>query len=263
AILEPRDCRLVVIGLGPRDFLSLLRVFGAATGCAGPAFDRDWHLCLSWRLAPAEDCGCRGSLSGSAGSDARTAARGVKSATGPAAPDHARPSRPARASLSDRSSQMIHFPAFDEFCSLARDFDLVPIYRQLTGDTLTPVSAFCKIQQDDWSFLFESVVGGERLGRYSFLGSGPFLRLQARDQRVSIERLNPARPSGSWKREELTAPDPLKTLESELNRARAPHVSGLPRFSGGAVGYAGYDTVRYTERLLHPPPDDRDLPDLC
>src|SRR5262249_58846759 len=67
----------------------------------------------------------------------------------------------------------------------------------------------------------------------------------------------------AWKHEELTAPDPLKTLESELGRVRAPHVPGLPRFSGGAVGYAGYDTVRYSERLRHPPPDDRDLPDLC
>jgi len=158
---------------------------------------------------------------------------------------------------------MIHYPALDEFRALARDFDLVPIYRQLTGDTLTPVSAFCKIQQNDWSFLFESVVGGERLGRYSFLGSGPFLRLQARDRRVSIERLDPAQPLGSWKHEELTALDPLTTLENELRRARAPHVAGLPRFCGGAVGYAGYDTVRYAERLRHPPPDDRDLPDLC
>jgi anthranilate synthase component 1 len=156
---------------------------------------------------------------------------------------------------------MIHYPAFDEFRSLARDFDLVPIYRQLTGDTLTPVSAFCKIQQDDWSFLFESVVGGERLGRYSFLGSGPFLRLQAHHRRVSIERMDTGQP-GSWKRQELTCDDPLQALENELRRARAPQVHGLPRFCGGAVGYAGYDTVRYAERLPHPPPDDRGLPDL-
>src|ERR1700751_2408771 len=122
---------------------------------------------------------------------------------------------------------MRYRPSLDEFKELARTASLIPVYRQLIGDTLTPVSAFCKIQQDDWSFLFESVVGGERLGRYSFLGSGPFLRLQARDRRVSIERLDPARPSGTWKHEELTAPDPLKTLQSELCRARAPHVSGL------------------------------------
>jgi anthranilate synthase component 1 len=89
------------------------------------------------------------------------------------------------------------------------------------------------------------------------------LRLRARDRQVSIERLDPAQPSGSWKQEELTAEDPFKTLQSELCRTRAPHVPGLPRFSGGAVGYAGYDTVRYAERLRHPPPDDRDLPDLC
>src|SRR5437660_7251230 len=158
---------------------------------------------------------------------------------------------------------MRYRPAPEQFGELARGHSLVPVCRQLVGDTLTPVTAFRKIQQDGWSFLFESVVGGERLGRYSFLGSGPFLRLQAHDRQVSIERLDSARPSGSWKHEELTAPDPLKALESELSRARAPHVPGLPRFSGGAVGYAAYDTVRYVERLGNPPPDDRDLPDLC
>src|SRR5262245_57263244 len=81
---------------------------------------------------------------------------------------------------------MRHRPTFEQFAELARTASLVPVYRQLVGDTLTPVSAFCKIQEGDWAFLFESVVGGERLGRYSFLGSGPFLRFQAFDRRVSI-----------------------------------------------------------------------------
>src|SRR5438067_5547928 len=81
---------------------------------------------------------------------------------------------------------MRYHPPFDEFVRLAGQWNLVPIYRQLTGDTLTPVSAFCKIQEGDWAFLFESVVGGERLGRYSFLGSGPFLRFQAHDREVTV-----------------------------------------------------------------------------
>src|SRR5262249_46131742 len=145
---------------------------------------------------------------------------------------------------------------------------LVPVYRQLVGDTLTPVSAFCKIQEGDWAFLFESVVGGERLGRYSFLGSGPFLRFQAFGNRVQIQEAAPAEARSG--RRPLTAPvnefdhsDPLRLLEEKLASYRAPHVAGLPRFSGGAVGYAGYDTVRYVERLPNPPPDDRHLPDLC
>jgi anthranilate synthase component 1 len=150
----------------------------------------------------------------------------------------------------------MHRPTLDEFVKLAGKHSLVPVYRQLVGDTLTPVTAFGKIQEGDWSFLFESVIGGERLGRYSFLGAGPFLRFQAWDRRVEIE------DATTGKVERLTHPDPLKLLEDWLTKYRAPHLAGLPRFCGGAVGYAGYDTVRYVEKLDKPPPDDRGLPDL-
>jgi anthranilate synthase component 1 len=156
---------------------------------------------------------------------------------------------------------MGHRPSLEEFLELARRHSLVPVYRQLVGDTLTPVTAFCKIQEGDWSFLFESVIGGERLGRYSFLGSGPFLRFQAYDRRVQLQETPPGqRPAPV---QELEHPDPLRLLEEKLAAYRTPNLPGLPRFCGGAVGYAGYDTVRYVERLPHPPPDDRHLPDLC
>jgi anthranilate synthase component 1 len=155
---------------------------------------------------------------------------------------------------------MRHRPTFEEFVELARAATVVPVYRQLIGDTLTPVSAFCKIQEGDWAFLFESVVGGERLGRYSFLGSGPFLRFQAHDRRVLIQAEPPA-GTGKWQEQEHA--DPLRLLEERLNAYRAPQLPGLPRFCGGAVGYAGYDSVRYAEHLPNPPLDDRGLPDLC
>src|SRR5438105_11314915 len=151
---------------------------------------------------------------------------------------------------------MRYRPSFEEFAALARGASLVPVYRQLVGDTLTPVTAFCMLQEGDWSFLFESVVGGERLGRYSFLGSGPFLKFQAFDRRVVLQE--PGKPPA-----EFEHPDPLRLLEEKLAACRAPQVLGLPRFSGGADGYAGYDAVRYVERLPNPPPDDRGLPDLC
>src|SRR5712691_7934181 len=160
---------------------------------------------------------------------------------------------------------MQHRPSFAEYAELARNASVVPIYRQLIGDTLTPVSAFCKIQEGDWSFLFESVVGGERLGRYSFLGSGPFLRFQAYENRVQLVEA-PVQESGrpaAPKLTELEHPDPLRLLEEKLAVYRAPHLPGLPRFCGGAVGYAAYDSVRYVERLPNPPADDRHLPDLC
>src|SRR5262245_49085358 len=157
---------------------------------------------------------------------------------------------------------MRYHPTFEEFADLARRYSLVPVYRQLVGDTLTPVSAFCKIQEGDWAFLFESVIGGERLGRYSFLGAGPFLRFEAYDRRVQIQEF----PSGEARPRPPVSfehPDPLRLLEEKLAAYRAPSLPGLPRFCGGAVGYAGYDAVRYVERLPQPPPDDRQLPDLC
>src|ERR1700719_1697772 len=114
---------------------------------------------------------------------------------------------------------MRYRPTFEEFVELSRQASLVPVYRQLIGDSLTPVSAFCKIQEGDWAFLFESVVGGERLGRYSFLGSGPFLRFEAFDRRTVVQ-------VGRGPKQEATHPDPLRKLEEILTAYRAPHVAG-------------------------------------
>src|SRR5438105_3632757 len=100
---------------------------------------------------------------------------------------------------------MPYRPTFDEFVELARDAGLVPVYRQLLGDALTPVSAFCKIQDGDWAFLFESVIGGERLGRYSFLGAGPFLRFQAFDRKVQVHTEDAV--TGAPRSEEFEHPD--------------------------------------------------------
>src|SRR5438445_11755306 len=132
---------------------------------------------------------------------------------------------------------MRYYPAFEEFVELARGNTVVPVYRQLVGDTLTPVSAFCKIQEGEWAFLFESVVGGERLGRYSFLGSGPFLRFEAFGNRVRVQERAPGSPDRPFVREQ-EHPDPLRLLEERLGAYRAPHLPDLPRFCGGAVGYA-------------------------
>src|SRR5450755_4917897 len=105
---------------------------------------------------------------------------------------------------------MRHQPDLNNFLELAKTHRLVPIYRQLVGDTLTPVTAFHKIREGNWSFLFESVIGGERLGRYSFLGSGPFLIFTARGRAVRIE------DRGAGPVEELTHDDPLRLLEETL-----------------------------------------------
>ncbi|WP_149109424.1 anthranilate synthase component I [Limnoglobus roseus] len=151
---------------------------------------------------------------------------------------------------------MKYRPSFDEFAALAQSHTVVPVYRQLVGDTLTPVSAFRAIAaKDDWAFLFESVVGGERIGRYSFVGADPFERFESYEQILTTTR--------NGEKHCTTVPDPLKSLETHVAQFRAPHLPGLPRFVGGAVGYASYDAVRYVERLPNAPKDDRRIPDLC
>src|SRR5579864_6451671 len=113
---------------------------------------------------------------------------------------------------------MRYLPTLEEFVELARNASVVPVYRQLIGDTLTPVSAFCKIQEGEWAFLFESVVGGERLGRYSFLGAGPFLRFQAFGRKVIIH-------DAAGRVQECEHADPLRLLEEKLASYRAPHLA--------------------------------------
>lgn len=148
----------------------------------------------------------------------------------------------------------MHSPTLDEFRAAATQGRLIPVYRRLYSDTLTPVSAFCKAGWEGESFLFESVVGGEKVGRYSFLGGNPFQRIDAfgRDVEISCD--------GETTR--MTVDDPLVTLGEMISNYRSIPHPGLPRFLGGAVGFAGYDVVRYTEHLPHPPEDDRQLPDL-
>ena len=154
----------------------------------------------------------------------------------------------------------MHHPEFEHFLALARRSSVVPIYRRLISDTLTPVSAFLRLNTQESSFLFESVVGGEKVGRYSFVGSEPFLHFEAYGSDVRVTGNSVV---AGPKRGADEAADPLEQLGTLLKRFRAEHVSGLPRFCGGAVGYIGYDAVRYTERLPNAPPDDRGLPDLA
>jgi len=150
-----------------------------------------------------------------------------------------------------------YHPSFEDFSRLVGSASCIPVYRQLTGDGLTPVSAFRRIERAAPSFLFESVIGGEKVGRFSFLGTEPFLRFEARGSEVTIT------PSDEPERaRRFTARDPFLDLEKLIDRYHAVPSKGLPRFTGGAVGYASYDAVRYTENLPHAPADDRGLPDL-
>jgi anthranilate synthase component 1 len=149
---------------------------------------------------------------------------------------------------------MPHSPDFEAFHRLADGHQLVPVYRRILSDALTPVTAFHLLDRGEQACLFESVIGGEKVGRYSFLAVEPFWELVAHGTQVTV------RGEGGTQRFESR--DPLDELRQRLAAFRAVHLPELPPFEGGAIGYAGYDVVRYVENLPHPPPDDRHLPDL-
>jgi anthranilate synthase component 1 len=161
--------------------------------------------------------------------------------------------------------QAAHFPDFDTFRALAAEADLVPVYRRLVSDALTPVAAFHKIDAGRCSCLFESVVGGEKVGRYSFLATEPFFEIEAYGNRVTVNSHSGVSASGTpiLVSRQFESQNPLDELRREVGRIRSATLPGLPPFCSGAVGYAGYDVVRYFERLPHAPPDDRQVPDMA
>ena len=151
-----------------------------------------------------------------------------------------------------------YFPDLPGFVSAAGDAQIIPVYRQLLADRLTPVSAFEVLGRDANAFLLESVVGGEQIARYSFIATAPSLVYQVAGGNAGIFR------PGFGASEEFKTTDPLADLQKLLPHRRYHRTRQLPAFTGGLVGYAGYDTVRYYEgeKLPAPPKDDRRLPDL-
>lgn len=158
----------------------------------------------------------------------------------------------------------MHHPTPDQFVSLAVKHDFVPVYRHLLSDALTPVTAFRRLDRSDdgsprapgGACLFESVIGGEKVGRYSFLAADPTLRFSATRNKVTVTDL-----TGDQKEKSFTDPDPLNAFRVHFQKSVA-QLDELPPFVGGAIGYAGYDVVRYVEHLPNAPQDDRGLPDL-
>jgi anthranilate synthase component 1 len=148
-----------------------------------------------------------------------------------------------------------YVPEFDEFCALAAQGNLVPVYREVLADLDTPVSAFLKIDRGGDAFLLESVEGGEKWARYSFLASQPHRVLSYREGILSDG------PPGGPLTTRRTA-DPLGAVRDVLRTYAPVAVRGLPRFSGGFVGYLSYDIVRTFERLPSIARDDLQHPDL-
>jgi anthranilate synthase component I len=144
-------------------------------------------------------------------------------------------------------------PDYKEFSRLSRDATLVPVAKSISADLLTPVSAFLAVAEGEPdAFLLESVEGGEKIGRYTFLGVHPFLRLESRGADITIAR------GRTVERRTGNVFDIIKEL---LQQHRPAIVEGLPPFTAGAVGYCAYDIVRRLENIGQHAIDDLDVPD--
>jgi len=139
---------------------------------------------------------------------------------------------------------------FEAFKELAQRGTFVPVYKEIVADLLTPVSAFLKVAEHaDYAFLLESVEGGEQVARYSFLGKDPFLIVRARGGKVLIDRAGQTSESDK---------PFMATIRELMAGFHSPFVPGLPRFTGGAVGYLGYDAAAWFEPVELQPAERED-----
>lgn len=155
-------------------------------------------------------------------------------------------------------------PTFDEFAALSASGNLIPVWSELAADYETPVSAFEKLLRDGEGpcFLLESAEKSDQIGRYSFLGADPLLEIRAEGRRLAIRR----RGEKEFTERELGSGegDPLHELERIMADYRPVQAGDLPVFTGGAVGFLGYDMVRFFEPTVPGPPEDSlGLPDLA
>jgi anthranilate synthase component 1 len=150
------------------------------------------------------------------------------------------------------------FPDYKQFARLAKDATLVPVARTVAADLRTPVSAFLNIAATERNaFLLESVEGGEKIGRYTFLGSRPYMVLRARGRQITLERN--ARNGGK----QLLEGSVFQVLDRLLREHKPAHVPGLPPFTAGAVGFFSHDAVRQLEKLPELAKDDLHVPDCA
>lgn len=146
-------------------------------------------------------------------------------------------------------------PSLEEFKRCAEQGNLIPVYKEIVADLDTPVSAYMKIRGGDYSFLLESVEGGEKWARYCFLGCDPTLIVSTKGNTFSIQ------DNGREETGQVEGENPLAVIKRILAKYKPVPVGGLPRFTGGAVGFIGYDMVRYFENLPDQTEDDLDVPD--
>ncbi|HKR94574.1 MAG TPA: anthranilate synthase component I, partial [Candidatus Angelobacter sp.] len=147
----------------------------------------------------------------------------------------------------------MQFPDYREFSRLAKQSTLVPVAKTVAADLRTPVSAFLSIAaQEPRAFLLESVEGGEKIGRYTFLGARPYMVLRARGRQIFLEH--------DGKKQQMEG-SVFQVLDRLLREHTPAHVAGLPPFTAGAVGFFAHDAVRQLEKLPEIGKDDLKLAD--
>ncbi|MFQ5449047.1 MAG: anthranilate synthase component I [Nitrospinaceae bacterium] len=146
-------------------------------------------------------------------------------------------------------------PSLEEFIQKAREGNLIPVYKEIIADLDTPVSAYLKISGGSYSFLLESIEGGEKWARYCFLGCDPTLIVSTKGGTMTIKN------NGKVEKRSIVGGNPILGIKEILEQYQPVAVEGLPRFAGGAVGFIGYDMVRYFERLPDRTEDDLGVPD--
>jgi anthranilate synthase component 1 len=150
----------------------------------------------------------------------------------------------------------MYYPSLKEFLKLSERGNVIPVYKEINADLDTPVSSFLKIKKDDYAFLLESVEGQEKLARYSFLGSNPSLVFKSKGKNIQISY-----PHKNSEKRFIATTSPLDEIKKIMKDFKAANVKGLPRFYGGLVGYIGYDSVRFFEKIPDKNTDDLKLPD--
>jgi anthranilate synthase component 1 len=147
----------------------------------------------------------------------------------------------------------MYYPEFDRVVELAEHYNVIPVSMEVHADMETPISLFKRFEESRFCFLLESIEGGEKWARYSIIGRNPFLIVKSYKNRTLID----SRAEG---RKEVEG-NPVEIIRNIMEKFNGANLPYLPRFNGGAVGYFGYDLIRYYEKLPNMPEDDLELPE--
>ena len=144
-------------------------------------------------------------------------------------------------------------PQFDEVTRLSKRYNLIPICKEIWADIETPIRVFHHFYEEKYAFLLESVEGGVNWGRYSFIGTDPFMIIRGKNGKIEIRERDAVRHVDA---------KPIEALKELLANYNSPDLEGLPRFTGGAVGFFGYDLLQYYENIPAHPVDDLGMDDI-